>query len=84
MIINERNNIAKNPIICLFCKDFEGFVPFSEFIFNLFTSFFAIHYYKIGEYACKSTKIISEKGTITSKYLRNMQIIEYFAILPVS
>ena len=32
----------------------------------------------------KSTKIISEKGTIASKCLRNMQIIEYFAILPVS
>ena len=56
----------------------------ANIIFNLFTSFFAIHYYKIGEYACKSTKIISEKGTIASKCLRNMQIIEYFAILPVS
>ena len=39
MIINERNNIAKNPIICLFCKDFEGFVSFSEIIFVLLQAY---------------------------------------------
>ena len=47
-------------------------------------SFFAIHYYKISEYACKSTRIISEKGKIFSKCIRNMQIIEHFAILFLS
>ena len=56
----------------------------ANIIFNLFTSFFAIHYYIIGEYACKSTRIISEKEKIFSKYLRNMQIVEHFAILFLS
>ena len=42
MIINERNNIEKNPIICLFCKDFEGFVPFSEIIFVLLQAYLLI------------------------------------------
>ena len=56
----------------------------ANMIFNLFTSFFAIHYYKISKYACKSTKMISEKGKIFSKHLRNMQIIEYFTILFLS
>ena len=62
---------------------FERLVT-ANIIFNLFTSFFAIHYYKISEYACKSTRIISEKGKIFSKCLRNMQIIEHFAILFLS
>ena len=62
---------------------FERLVT-ANIIFNLFTSFFAMHYYKISKYACKSTKIISEKGTIFSKCLRDMHIIEYFAILFLS
>ena len=39
---------------------------------------------KISKYACESTKIISKKGKIFSKCLRNMQIIEYFSILFLS
>ena len=62
---------------------FERLVT-ANIIFNLFTSFFAIHYYKISKYACKSTIIVSEKGKIFSKCLRDMQIIEYFAILFLS
>ena len=53
----------------------------ANIIFNLFTSFFAIHYYKTSKYACKNTITNSEKGTIFSKCLRGKQIIEYFAIL---
>ena len=53
----------------------------ANIIFNLFTSFFAIHYYKTNKYACKNTITNSEKGTIFSKCLRGKQIIEYFAIL---
>lgn len=62
---------------------FERLVT-ANIIFNLFTSFFAIHYYKISKYACKSTKIISEKGTKPSKCLQNKQIIEFFTILFLS
>ena len=62
---------------------FERLVT-ANIIFNLFTSFFAIHYYKISKYACKSTIIVSEKGKIFSKCLRDMQIVEYFAILFLS
>ena len=39
MIINERNNIAKNPIICMFRKHFEDFIPFSEIIFVLLQAY---------------------------------------------
>ena len=42
MIINERNDIEKNPIICLFCKHFEGFVPFSGIIFVLLKAYLLI------------------------------------------
>lgn len=45
----------------------------------LMFTFFAIHYYN--EYACKSKKIISEKGKMFLKSLQNMQIIKCFAIL---
>ena len=47
-------------------------------------SFSAIHYYNISEYACKSKKIISEKGKMFLKSLQNTQIIEYFTILFLS
>ena len=40
---------------------FLSFVYFLVFL----TSFFAIHYYKISKYACKSTIIISEKVKFT-------------------
>mgnify|MGYP004538565711 CR=1 FL=1 len=39
MIINERNNIVKYSIICMFRKHFEGFVPFSEIIFVLLQAY---------------------------------------------
>ena len=35
MIINERNDIVKYSIICMFRKHFWNFVPFSEIIFVL-------------------------------------------------
>ena len=61
---------------------FERLVT-ANIIFNLFTSFFAIHYYKISKYACKSTIIISEKRTIASKCLRLVSLIDrnlYFGV----
>ena len=45
MIINERNNIAKYSIICMFRKHSENIVPFSEIIFvfaSVFTYFIII------------------------------------------
>ena len=51
----------------------------NPYVSYLMFTFFAIHYYN--EYACKSKKIISEKGKMFLKSLQNIQIIEYFAIL---
>lgn len=53
MIINERNNIVKNSIICLFCKHFEGFVPFSEIIFVLLQAYLLIIIIMYGKERCK-------------------------------
>lgn len=44
MIINERNNIEKYPIICMFRKHFEAIVPFSEIIFVLLQVYLPILY----------------------------------------
>ena len=42
MIINERKNIAKYSIICMFRKHFENIVPFSEIIFVLLQAYLLI------------------------------------------
>jgi len=42
MIINERNNIEKYSIICMFRKHFENILPFSEIIFVLFQAYLLI------------------------------------------
>ena len=47
--------------------------PLSVSIYR--SSFFAIHYYNISEYACKSTIIISEKGKMFLKSLQKKQMM---------
>ena len=42
MIINERNNIEKYSIICMFRKHFENILPFSEIIFVLLQAYLLI------------------------------------------
>ena len=42
MIINERNNIEKYSIICMFRKHFENILPFSEIIFVLSQAYLLI------------------------------------------
>ena len=74
MNIKHANWSRNNESIC-----FLSFVYFLVFL----TSFFAIHYYKISKYTCKSTIIISEKRTIASKCLRLVSLIDrnlYFGV----
>ena len=42
MIINERNNIEKYSIICMFRKHFENILPFFEIIFVLLQAYLLI------------------------------------------
>ncbi len=53
MIINERNNIAKYSITCMFHKHFENIVPFFWEHFGTFTSVFTYFTIMYGKERCK-------------------------------
>ena len=62
MIINERNNIEKYSIICMFRKHFENILPFSEIIFVLSQAYLLIllKFRMWFKYGLKAQKLLAQ------------------------
>ena len=62
MIINERNNIEKYSIICMFRKHFENILPFFEIIFVLLQAYLLIllKFRMWFKYGLKAQKLLAQ------------------------
>ena len=62
MIINERNNIVKYSIICMFRKHFEAIVLFSEIILVLLQAYLLIllNFRMWFKYGLKTQKLLAQ------------------------
>ena len=62
MIINERNNIEKYSIICMFRKHFENILPFFEIIFVLLQAYLLIllKFCMWFKYGLKAQKLLAQ------------------------
>ena len=62
MIINERNNIEKYSIICMFRKHFENILPFFEIIFVLSQAYLLIllKFRMWFKYGLKTQKLLAQ------------------------
>ena len=62
MIINERNNIEKYSIICMFRKHFENILPFFEIIFVLSQAYLLIllKFRMWFKYGLKAQKLLAQ------------------------
>ena len=66
MIINERNNIEKYSIICMFRKHFENILPFFEIIFVLSQAYLLIllKFRMWFKYGLKAQKLLAQGSAL--------------------
>ena len=66
MIINERNNIEKYSIICMFRKHFENILPFFEIIFVLSQAYLLIllKFRMWLKYGLKAQKLLAQGSAL--------------------